>query len=61
MRLLEAIKFMVLAWGAYKRARDERGPIYAAIARNGVPTVAIYVGVDRSAWHISKVAIESYR
>ena len=42
-------------------AEDERGPIYAAIARNGVPTVAIYVGVNRSAWHISKVAIESYR
>ncbi len=61
LMLIEAIKFMVLAWAAYKRARDSRRPVYIASARNGIPTVAIFVGVDRSAWDISQLAIEHFR
>jgi hypothetical protein len=59
--MIEAIRFLWLAWGAYRDAKKRGGVTYSAILCRDVPQVAIFVGLGREAWRISQKAIEEYR
>lgn len=54
------IRFIWLAWQAYKGARRCKNLYYVSLIRNGVPTMSIFVGLGREAWRISKRAIEEF-
>lgn len=56
--MINIIRFIWLAWQAYQGARRCKGLYYASLAKDGVPDIAIFVGLDREAWRISKRAIE---
>lgn len=56
----EAIKFLWMAWRAYKRAKKDGGVQYAAVCWRGVPQVTILCAMGREAWRLSQTAIEVY-
>jgi hypothetical protein len=58
--MVEAIRFLLLAWRAYRIAK-EHGTAYSAVLYRDVPRVAIFVGVGRESWRISQRAIEELK
>jgi hypothetical protein len=58
--VIEAIQFLWMVWGAYRRACYTHKAQYVAITERSVPKVACFVGVDREAWRIAQLAVEGW-
>lgn len=58
--MTEAIRFLWLAWGAYRNCCKTGHPTYVAMTSHGVPTVCLYVATGREAWRVSSWAIEKF-
>ena len=56
--MIEAIKFAIFAFRAYRAAKRTGGVQYGAVTRHGVPQVVLLCATDREAWRISQCAIE---
>lgn len=58
--MIESLRFMFIAWRAYRRAKDTDRVAYSAITWRGVPNCCIFVGVGRNAWKVSQRAIAEF-
>ena len=58
--MIEAIKFVLMAWRAYRIAEKTGMPRYSGLLRHGVPRVCIFVATGREAWRISQRALEEW-
>ncbi len=58
--MIEAIRFLYIAWEAYRGAQRDGQLRYRGITRNGVPHTVIFVGVGREAWRITQRAVEEF-
>lgn len=53
--------FLQLAWRAWRAARVHHSHMaFGYATRHGVPALAVFVGVGRSAWRVSQRAIEEF-
>jgi hypothetical protein len=59
--VIDAIKFLWMAYGAYKLANRNGGKTaYASVCYRGIPKVCCYVATGREAWRVSRIAIEEF-
>lgn len=58
--MVEAVRVLWMVWKAYHLAKADGRNAYVAITYRGVPKVAVFLGVGREAWRISRRAVEEF-
>lgn len=59
--MIDGLRFLYIAWRAYRGALNGCGSHYCAMTNRGVPEIAVFVGVGREAWRVSVRAVEEFK